>query len=176
MTATETNMKQVGLIIPALLFLTLAPPVWHDSRGEIVIAAQSSSEQHEGHSAGQTKIDSSPEPDRGKMGHETMPHPEKKPLKTVLHPAEGASVKILSPKKGQVFKGDQIPIHFKLTKGKMGSHVHAYVDSELMGMFQSERGTLTGITPGRHTLEVRVVAKDHQTELDAVDRVEFVVK
>ena len=58
----------------------------------------------------------------------------------------------------------------------MGSHVHAYVDSELMGMFQSERGTLTGIMPGRHTLEVRVVAKDHQTELDAVDRVEFVVK
>jgi hypothetical protein len=149
MTATETNMKQVGLIIPALLFLTLAPPVWHDSRGEIVIAAQSSSEQHEGHSAA---------------------------LKTVLHPAEGASVKILSPKKGQVFKGDEVPIHFKLTKGKRGSHVHAYVDSELMGMFQSERGTLTGITPGRHTLELRVVAKDHQTELDAVDRREFVVK
>lgn len=93
-----------------------------------------------------------------------------------LHAAEGASVTILSPKKGQVFKGDRVPIHFKLTKGKIGSHVHAYVDGELMGMFQTERGTLTGIRPGRHTLEVRVVAKDHETELDAVDKVEFVVK
>ena len=107
----------------------------------------------------------------------TMNHTDQKEMhQPKLHPAEGASVKILSPKKGQAFKGDQVPIHFKLTKGKMGSHVHAYVDSELMGMFQTEKGTLTGITPGRHTLELRVVAKDHQTELDAVDRVEFVVK
>jgi len=45
-----------------------------------------------------------------------------------------------------------------------------------MGMFESRRGTLTGIPPGRHTLEVRVVAEDHQTELNAGDKIEFVVK
>jgi hypothetical protein len=35
---------------------------------------------------------------------------------------------------------------------------------------------LNGITPGHHVLELRVVAEDHQTELDASDRIEFVVK
>jgi len=43
-------------------------------------------------------------------------------------------------------------------------------------MFESQQGTLNGITPGRHTLELRVVAADHQTELDAKDRIEFIVK
>lgn len=93
-----------------------------------------------------------------------------------LQPAEGASVKIVSPKKGQVIKGDQVPLQFKIVKGKRGNHVHAYVDGALMGMFESEKGTLTGIKPGKHTLELRVVATDHVTELKATDRVEFAVK
>jgi hypothetical protein len=94
----------------------------------------------------------------------------------MLKPAEGARIKILSPTKGQVIKGDKVPIEFKLTKGKRGHHAHAYVDGQLMGMFESEKGALNGIKPGKHTLEVRVVADDHQTELDATDRVEFEVK
>jgi copper resistance protein D len=95
---------------------------------------------------------------------------------TRLQPAEGASVKILSPAPGQVFTRDQVPLRFNLTKGKLGDHVHAYIDGELMGMFLSKQGTLNGIKPGRHVLELRVVAEDHQTELDARDRIEFVVK
>ena len=93
-----------------------------------------------------------------------------------LDPAEGASVEIISPKAEQVFKGDKVPLRFKLTKGKRGHHVHAYIDGELMGMFDGRQGTLNGIGPGRHVLELRVVAEDHQTELDASDRIEFVVK
>jgi len=93
-----------------------------------------------------------------------------------LEPAEGASVEIISPKAEQVFKGDRVPLRFKLIKGKRGHHVHAYIDGELMGMFDGRQGTLNGIGPGRHVLELRVVAEDHQTELDASDRVEFVVK
>jgi putative copper export protein len=93
-----------------------------------------------------------------------------------LNPAEGASVEIISPEAEQVFKGDKVPLRFKLTKGKRGHHVHAYVDGELMGMFESRQGTLNGIRPGRHVLELRVVAEDHQTELDASDRITFVVK
>ena len=54
--------------------------------------------------------------------------------------------------------------------------MHAYIDGELMGMFLSKQGALNGIRPGIHVLELRVVAEDHQTELDARDRVEFVVK
>jgi copper resistance protein D len=93
-----------------------------------------------------------------------------------LAPAEGASVKILSPAPEQAFAGDKVPLKFALTTGKRGTHVHAYIDGELMGMFESKQGTLNGIAPGRHTLELRVVAEDHQTELDATDRVEFSVK
>jgi uncharacterized membrane protein len=93
-----------------------------------------------------------------------------------LKPAEGASVRIISPASEQVFVGDKVPLNFNFTKGKRGQHVHAYVDGELMGMFESKQGTLNGIGPGRHILELRVVAEDHQTELDATDRVEFIVK
>src|SRR5918994_383626 len=93
-----------------------------------------------------------------------------------LLPADGASVKILSPTKDQIFRKDQIPLEFKLVKGKRGHHVHAYVNGELMGMFNSQTGTLTGIKPGRYILELRVVAEDHKSELDAIDKVSFVVK
>ena len=95
---------------------------------------------------------------------------------TPLQPAEGARIKILAPTKGQVLKGDKVEIHYQLTKGKRGHHAHAYVDGELMGMFESAKGTLNGVKPGKHVLEMRVVASDHQTELDARDTVEFTVK
>jgi hypothetical protein len=98
-----------------------------------------------------------------------------KAVKTAPKPAEGASIKIVSPTKGQVLKGDKVPIEFKLIKGKRGHHAHAYVDGELMGMFESEKGVLNGIKPGKHVLELRVAA-DHNTELDASDKVEFTVK
>jgi putative copper export protein len=91
-------------------------------------------------------------------------------------PAEGAVVKILVPRERQIFQGDQIPLRFSFQKGKRGHHVHAYVDGELMGMFESAEGTLNGIKPGTHKLELRVVADDHQTELDARDAISFVVQ
>ena len=93
-----------------------------------------------------------------------------------LEPAEGASVRILSPAPRQVFVGDKVPLRFNLTKGKRGQHVHAYVDGELMGMFETDQGTLNGVGPGQHTLELRVVAEDHATELAATDRLDFIVK
>lgn len=102
--------------------------------------------------------------------------PTAKSTKPAPKPAEGAIIKIVSPTKGQAFKGDKVPVQFKLTKGKRGHHAHAYVDGELMGMFESEKGTLNGVKPGKHVLELRVVASDHETELDASDKVEFIVK
>jgi hypothetical protein len=105
-----------------------------------------------------------------------MKQVEKMPSKSALQPAEGASVKIVSPKAGEVLKGDQVPLEFKLTKGKRGAHVHAYVDGEMMGMFESEKGTLNGIKPGQHTLELRVTTADHNTELNATDKVSFTTK
>ena len=101
---------------------------------------------------------------------------EKIPPKSALKPAQGASVKILSPKAGQIVKGDAVPLEFKMIKGKAGEHVHAYVDGQMAGMFKSSRGTLNGIKPGQHTLELRVVTSDHNTELDATDKVTFTTK
>ena len=54
--------------------------------------------------------------------------------------------------------------------------MHAYVNGELMGMFNSQTGTLTGLKPGKHVLELRVIAEDHKSELDAIDKVSFVVQ
>jgi putative copper resistance protein D len=96
--------------------------------------------------------------------------------RAALQPAQGASIKILSPAADQVFLSDQVPLKFQLIKGKRGHHVHAYVDGQLMGMFESEQGTLNGVAPGKHILELRVVAADHKTELAASDRIEFMVK
>jgi hypothetical protein len=105
-----------------------------------------------------------------------MKHPEKMPDKSTLQPAEGASVKIISPTAGQVIKGDKVPLQFKLTKGKRGEHVHVYVDGEMMGMFKTNKGTLNGVKPGEHTLELRVATADHKTELAATDKVDFTTK
>ena len=93
-----------------------------------------------------------------------------------LLPPDGASVKILSPRKDQIFQTDQIPLEFRIVKGKRGHHVHAYVNGELIGMFNSQTGTLTGLKPVKHVLELRVVTEDHESELDAIDKVSFVVK
>ena len=93
-----------------------------------------------------------------------------------LQAAEGARVTLVTPKPGQVFHSDQIPIRFTMIRGKRGHHVHAYVDGSLVGMFESEQGTLTGIQPGQHRLELRIVAEDHQTELDASAQTDFVVQ
>jgi hypothetical protein len=105
-----------------------------------------------------------------------MKESSKMSSKSALQPAEGASVKIVSPKTGEVLKGDKVPLEFKLTKGKRGAHVHAYVDGEMMGMFESEKGTLNGIKPGQHTLELRVTTADHNIELNATDKVSFTTK
>jgi hypothetical protein len=114
--------------------------------------------------------------DHSKGHQQPAKPPTAKTTKPAPKPAEGASIKIVSPTKDQVFKGDKVPVQFKLTKGKRGHHAHAYVDGELMGMFESEKGTLNGIKPGKYVLELRVVASDHETELDASDKVEFIVK
>ena len=100
----------------------------------------------------------------------------KMPARSALPPAEGASVKIITPKSGQVITGDAVPLEFKLIKGRRGEHVHAYIDGEMVGMFKTAKGTLNGIKPGRHTLELRVVTADHNTELDATDAIAFTVK
>lgn len=111
--------------------------------------------------------------------HEQLNVSDKMRPRSALKPAEGAKVKILSPKEGEEVKGDEVNLHFELVKGKRGHHIHAYVDERLMGMFTADDGaldgvgTLTGISPGRHALEIRAVTEDHNTELEATDTINF---
>lgn len=114
--------------------------------------------------------------DQMKSAGTPMKNGEKMPSASTLKPAEGASVKIVSPKAGQAYKGDSVPLEFEMKKGKRGEHVHAYVDGALAGMFKSAKGTLTGVKPGEHTLELRVATQDHKIELDTTDQVRFSVK
>lgn len=114
----------------------------------------------------------------GQMKEMNMPmqHGDKMAPQSKLKPAQGASVKIISPKPGQLVKGDSVSIEFQMKKGKIGEHVHAYLDGEMAGMFKSAKGTLNGLKPGQHTLELRVATSDHNTELDATDKVTFTSK
>jgi hypothetical protein len=43
-------------------------------------------------------------------------------------------------------------------------------------MFKGSKGTLNGVKPGQHTLELRVTTGDHNTELNATDKVTFTTK
>lgn len=144
--------KKHNLIIVTAVALT--------ALGLMVSACKDHNTGHSGHDSSQSRSGQTPQVQTG----------------AALSPAEGASVKILAPTKDQVFTSDQVPLRFELVKGKAGHHAHAYVDGELMGMFESEKGTLTGLKPGKHTLELRVVASDHKTELDATDKVDFSVQ
>jgi hypothetical protein len=144
------RLNYIMLAAPLLGAMTMTNPSWHDG----LFAAESAHQHKHGHTKHSDKVT-----DGGK-----------------LLPADGAMVKILSPRKEQIFKSDRIPLQFNLIKGRRGHHVHAYVNGELMGMFSSESGTLTGIKPGKHVLELRVVAEDHQSELDAIDKVSFTVR
>ena len=44
------------------------------------------------------------------------------------------------------------------------------------GYVQGSKGTLNGVKPGQHTLELRVTTGDHNTELNATDKVTFTTK
>lgn len=114
-----------------------------------------------------------------------MKHLEKTPSKSALKPAKGAKVKILSPRNGKMITGSTVDVHFKMTKGAVGSHVHAYIDDKFEKMLHpNERGhegsheghgALTDIQPGQHTLTLIVVAEDHQM-LNATDMTHFMLK
>jgi len=69
-----------------------------------------------------------------------MNHSEKMAPRSTLKPAQRPSVEIISPKTWQMIKGDSAPIEFQRNKGKVGEHIHAYVDGEMAGMFETSKG------------------------------------
>jgi hypothetical protein len=86
---------------------------------------------------------------------------QKPPAKTGSQARRGRQCKDSLAQAGTNIQRRSGAAEFKLVKGKKGHHVHVYVDNELVGMFQSDKGTLNGIKPGKHTLELVVVAQPH---------------
>lgn len=161
-------MTKMSLVYLAVIFAVVLsrPLAWSEDQRNLQIAQSN-------HSAGHAH--GTPAAKKETPSAKKAAEPAKAKA-SALQPAEGAKIKIIKPSKNQVFTGDKIPLEFSLTKGKRGHHAHAYVDGELMGMFESTKGTLNGIKPGKHVLELRVVASDHVTELNARDKVEFTTK
>ncbi len=174
-------MKKSALAAAAFLFfISICATPWVRSEEQPRLA-QMGHMEHKMKAPAQTQTHP-----MGGMKMKGMKHPEKTPPKLALKPARGAIVKILSPRNDKMITGSTVDVHFKLTKGEVGSHVHAYVDEKFEKMLHpNERshegsheghGALTDIKPGRHTLMLIVVAEDHQTMLNATDMVNFVLK
>jgi hypothetical protein len=71
--------------------------------------------------------------------------------------ADGSKVVITSPKDGDKVS-DTFEVKYELTKGSVGTHVHAYVDDQYQKGFS---GTLKGLSKGTHKVTVTGATKDH---------------
>src|SRR5207247_10101833 len=88
-------------------------------------------------------------------------------------PSSDARVAFVSPRPGQVFRGDpaEVPVSLRLTDGRIVTftstklvpnegHIHLYLDGALIQMSYGLQGRV-GILPGKHTLRAEFVAVDH---------------
>jgi hypothetical protein len=96
-----------------------------------------------------------------------------RPDATGARPASSARLAFLSPRPGQLFRGDpaSVPVRLRLTGGRIVSftstrlapnqgHVHLYLDGTLLSMSLS-LGRRIRAAPGAHRLEAEFVATDH---------------
>lgn len=88
-------------------------------------------------------------------------------------PSTRASIEILSPRPGQVFRGHpaRVPVRVLVVGGKVvrftsqnlvpdEGHVHLFVDGALVSMAYSLERTVS-VLPGNHHLQAEFVAVDH---------------
>ncbi|MDH3503170.1 MAG: hypothetical protein OEZ41_10715 [Nitrospirota bacterium] len=67
-------------------------------------------------------------------------------------------------------EGSQLPISSQ--KGSKGDHIDAFVDGQYQ---KGSKGTLEGLSPGKHQVPVKVADHDHEI-LDTSDSIEIEVK
>lgn len=92
--------------------------------------------------------------------------------------ATDGAVRINSPEDGAVIKGSSVVVSFEiLNKGSRGDHVHLYLDGKLVKPLRGVKGeyTITGLTKGKHELEIRLSTKGHHV-LDIEDGVTIKVE
>lgn len=99
--------------------------------------------------------------------------PRLRPTIATVRPLTDARLEILSPRPGQVFRGDpaDVPIDLRVIGGKVvpstssrlvpnEGHVHLILDGRLVSMTSSTEQTLP-LSPGTYRLEAEFVAMDH---------------
>jgi hypothetical protein len=99
--------------------------------------------------------------------------PRLRPTIAAIRPSTSARLHILSPRAGQVFRGDpaQVPVRLQLIGGRIVNitstrlipnegHIHLFLDGSLVTMSYSTSQTLP-LSPGTHHLVAEFVAVDH---------------
>jgi hypothetical protein len=89
--------------------------------------------------------------------------------------ANGALVKIIAPKDGEVLDRDNVIVRVETTNwplGEEGHHWHLYVNGQEQGMSQGNAPALQArdLQPGGNLIEVTLSNELHQ-ELDATDKI-----
>jgi hypothetical protein len=96
-----------------------------------------------------------------------------RPNPPATRPSSHATVAVVSPRPGQVFRGDPaaVPVGVRLTGGRIvpftstrlqpdTGHIHMFLDGALVAMTTGLRRTID-VLPGHHTLTAEFVAADH---------------
>jgi hypothetical protein len=99
--------------------------------------------------------------------------PRLRPTIATVRPSTSARLAIMSPRPGQVFRGDpaDVPVSLRLIGGRLvrftssrlvpnEGHVHLILDGRLLSMTSSTNQTLP-LSPGTYQLEAEFVAVDH---------------
>lgn len=87
---------------------------------------------------------------------------------------DDSSVTITSPKNGST-TSSTVTVSWILKKGSHADHVHLYLDGTLQGPKYGDSYDLKGLTPGKHTVELKTATKDHVL-LGPSDSVTFTVQ
>ncbi|RMH05721.1 MAG: hypothetical protein D6704_08920 [Nitrospirae bacterium] len=84
---------------------------------------------------------------------------------------DGSAITITAPENGATV-GSSFPLRYELRKGLKADHAHVYLDGKYQKGF---KGMFHNVSPGRHTITVKVATKDHDM-LPISDSVEVTVK
>jgi len=89
-------------------------------------------------------------------------------------PADGATIRIVSPEDGATLSGRSITVKVETANFTLGNgnHWHVYVDGNERGMSQGNSDTqvVSDLEPGEHEIEAVLSNSEHQ-ELDAADHI-----